>query len=282
MRAALACSLGVMGLIFAAATTAAASCPAVGEGAAGPLPGGTVRADFGAIPEACPGSEVVVRLRGVLVLAGDAPDYYRSFEGSLMVRARHAIADRTWLSFAFDAGDYLYVENAGLGASQLSVGAPTVGIYRTLLEANAVSAAVYVRALLPLETSRHVGFQTGLELGGAFRATPGARWVLDGGAALTVPTDLAGGQVHGHLIPVGLIEGWGAIRRWVAVGLGVTVRAELAPNPSLLSATPRASVRATIKERFWLAALVEAPILGQFLGPDRTDLVAGVFAGYTP
>ena len=112
--------------------------------------------------------------------------------------------------------------------------------------------------------------------------TPGRRWVLDGGAALTAPTDVVGGQVHGYLIPVGLLEGWFSILPAMAVGLGATLRAELAPNPSLLNVAPRASIRGTLKQRFWLAVLAEAPNLGQPKGGDRTDFSGSIFVGYNP
>src|SRR6185369_16154318 len=74
----------------------ARACPAGWDPAAGPLPGGIGPADFGAVPEACPASEVALRARGTLLVSSAAPDFYGSVAAGAMIRARHEIGPRTW------------------------------------------------------------------------------------------------------------------------------------------------------------------------------------------
>src|SRR5688572_28423754 len=64
------------------------ACPQRYEAANGPLAGGIGPADFGAIPEACPATEVAMRMRAALLIASTMPDYYGSILGSAMLRGR--------------------------------------------------------------------------------------------------------------------------------------------------------------------------------------------------
>jgi hypothetical protein len=46
----------------------------------------------------------------------------------------------------------------------------------------------------------------------------------------------------------------------------------------LVSFAPRLAARFALRRRFWAAALVELPVAGS----DRTDLIAALYAGFTP
>ena len=59
---------------------------------------------------------------------------------------------------------------------------------------------------------------------------------------------------------------------------GAQVWMRVAPAFDLVTVVPRLGARFAVRRRFWGAALLEFPVAGS----DRTDLIAGLFAGYTP
>jgi hypothetical protein len=253
-------------------------CPARWEAAAGPLPGGIGPADFGAIPEACAASDLALRLRGTLLVASSAPDFFGSVMAGAMLRYRHALSSRTWISLAADAVTFRYVANAVVTSSGLSAGPPTVALHRAVAAGADWQVAVYGRALLPFDSARREGFETGFELGSAVRFAARARLGLDGGLALVGPVDVVAGQVHASLSPTGLVEGWFAPRSHIALYAGVAARFEAAPSLSFTSLVPRGAARFALRHGAWLAVLVEVPVVGT----DRTDLVAAFYAGWSP
>jgi hypothetical protein len=251
-------------------------CPSTWEAAAGPLPGGTGPADFGAIPNPCRADELLFRLRTALLIAPSMPDYYGSLVEGALLRFQWALSPESWLSLAADAITYRYVNSGGLVGSSWSAGPPTVAYYRTVASTTATQAAAYVRVLLPLDSARSAGFEAGLELGASVRTRLGRRFALDGGLALTAPVDLVAGETHGQLEPMGLVETWYSPRPAAALALGVYVQAQLAPDAALLTLAPRMTGRVALRQGLWLALLVEVPVLGR----DRTDLVGSLFLGY--
>ena len=69
-----------------------------------------------------------------------------------------------------------------------------------------------LRALLPIDTARQSGIETGLELGASGRARLSRRWLADGGLSLAAPLVVTGGQAHAQLQPAALAEVWFAPR----------------------------------------------------------------------
>jgi hypothetical protein len=255
---------------------AAVACPGVPTPTLGPLPGGTGPADFGAVPEACPGTDAMLRLRGTLLVASSAPDFFGAIAAGATLRARLLLGPRTWISFALDAATFRYVANAVVTSTSLAFGPPTVGLYQSLGTRDDLALAAYGRALLPLDTARASGVETGLEAGLAARFAPRRRAGLEGGLTLVTPVDVVGGQVHAYLRPAALVEGWWAPRRCVSLFLGAEARGEVAPDPSFTSVAPRAAARFALRHGLWLGTLVEVPVAGS----DRTNLVAGFYAGW--
>jgi hypothetical protein len=270
----------MLALLVTARAEAAApdACPTENDPAAGPLAGGIGPADFGAVPEACGATDASLRLRGALTVASTMPDYYGSFLGATTLRGRYQVAERSTLSFAADVFNYRYLNNAGLASHVVSVGPATAGFLQTFSIGTAAATALYARVLLPLDSARHNGIETGLELGGSLRARAGSRVVIDGGLALPAPLVIAGGQAHGRLEPVALAEAWLRLRPWVALGGGASLRLQAAPDFYLASTAPRVAARFALRRRFWAALLLEFPVSGT----DRTDLIAGLYAGFTP
>lgn len=268
-------------LLLGSADARADSCPTRWEAASGPLPGGTEPmqpADFGAVPEACPGSDLALRLRSSLLDDSDAPGFFGDVLTDVMARARHRIGAHGWLSLAVDLFSARYVNDAGLASTGPSFGPPTVGYYQGLLDAPRTAIALYGRALLPLDTARQTGIATGLEAGVSGRRRIGRRWVFDGGLAVTGPAEVVAGQVHGRLQPVALAEGWFSPRPALAVFGGGMLRFEVAPELTLLTVVARAGLRAALRRNLWLGFLAEAPVAGT----DRTNLIASLFVGWSP
>lgn len=242
--------------------------------------GGTGPADFGAIPEACGATDAELRLRGALAIAPSMPDYFGSIFAGATLRGRYALTARTTLSLAADLFDYRYINNGGLASRVASAGPATLGAQQTFpLGAQQDAAlALYARALVPIDTARKNGIETGFELGGALRLRAGARFVIDGGVALAAPLDVVGGQAHLSLQPVALAEAWFRLGPSFAVCGGATVRVDASPTFELGTLTPRLGARFAVRRRWWGAALIELPVAGT----DRTDLIAGVYAGFSP
>jgi hypothetical protein len=260
------------------AAVAAGLCAEDADVAGAPLLGGTGPADFGAVPEACGATDAMLRLRGALLIASAMPDYYGSIFAGATLRGRYQLGERTTLSLAADVFDYRYVDNGGLAARDASAGPATVGVQQVIpFGARSRGAlALYARALLPLDTARQNGIETGLEVGAALRLNAGARFVFDGGVGLAAPLDLVGGQSHLRLQPIALAEAWLRLQPSVALCGGATVRVDASPSFELGTLVPRLGARFSVRRRWWGAALVELPVAGV----DRTDLIAGIYAGF--
>jgi hypothetical protein len=246
----------------------------------GPLAGGTDAADFGAIPEACVGDELGMRLRGSALVASSKPDFYGAVVATSTLRLRHRIgrSSWTWLSLAADLLTFRYVVNGPVASEPFSFGPPTVALHRALGDWPLTAATAYARVMLPLDTARVGGVRTGFELGVTGRRVLGARgrWGLQGGLAVLAPIDIVGGQTHAALQPVGLAEGWFASSpRW-ALSAGASARAEISPDPTFLTLVPRVAARYAGRGGLSFAVLLEAPVAGE----DRTNVIVGFFLAW--
>jgi len=277
--------LATIALLTIAAPSARADAPAgclpPSDAAAAPLAGGTTTfnpADFGNVPEVCPAGEGSLRLRGELVNASGAPDFFGRIVGSATVHARRPITSRTWVGLSVDILRYEYVNNAGLTGATPSFGPATLGFHWTAVERGRVAVAVHARALLPIDTARQSGVEAGFELGAAARASLPRRFAVDGGLTLAAPVDFVAGQAHGHLQPNLLVEAWWSHSPRLALLVGASATLEAAPDPALRLLVPRAGLRGHLRHHLWLAFLAEAPVTGT----DRTNLMASAFLGWTP
>jgi hypothetical protein len=278
-------AVSALAVALAAAAPPAARADVCGSpreaAAGGPLAAGTDAADFGAIPETCAGTDAGLRLRTTLLVASAMPDYYGALASSATVRLRQRVggrASRTTLTVAADLLTFRYVANAVVASDGFGFGPPTLGVQREVGEGTFTAVSVYGRALLPLDTARQSGVRMGLELGATARRVLGARGRggLQGGLALVGPLVIVGGESHGALQPVGLVEGWFAPGPRFALFLGAEARFEATPDPTFLTLAPRLAARWALRHGLGLAALVETPVAGA----DRTDLVAGLYLGY--
>jgi hypothetical protein len=254
------------------------ACAGAPRAIAGPLPGGTAPADFATVADPCGASDLTLRLRGAFLIAPDMPDYFGSILSDAMLRARLVVASGGWLSFALDLVNYHYVNNAGLAASGASVGPATIGYHQTVYGTERGAVTGYARALLPVDSARENGIETGLEIGAAARGMLTGRLALAGGLGLSAPVAVVGGQAHGRLEPVAAVELWFAPTPRLGMFVGGTTRAQVLPEAFLVSLVPRAGARLALGRRLWLGPLVEVPVVGR----DRTDFIASLFLGYGP
>jgi len=280
-------ALATASLVLSSAAPAAAGelpgdvCPGRYEAAAGPLAGGTQAeqpADFGAVPEACAGSDLSLRLRGELAVHSGAPDFSGDIVAGGTLQGRRRLNGRTWVSLSVDVLTYRYFNDGGLVGTGTSFGPAALGLHRVLLVTPRIALAGYARVLLPIDTARQSSLETGLELGAAARARPSRRWALDGGLSLAGPLTVTGGVAHGQLEPAALAEAWFSPKTSFALFGGGTVRVQAAPTFALVAVTPRLGLRAALRHGLWLALLAEAP-LG---GTDPTQAVASLFFGWIP
>jgi hypothetical protein len=263
-------------LVWSRAAAATDGCPSGNDAATGPLAGGTGPADFGAVPEVCGATDAMLRLRGALVLAPAMPDYYGSITGTATLRGRYQLAERSSLSAAADVFVYRYLDNSHLVSRGPSVGPATVAFQQSFALGAVTASSLYARLLLPLDTARQSGVETGLELGSGIRTQAGARLAFDGGVALVAPVDIVGGQTHLRLEPAALAEAWLRLRPWVALAAGAEVHLVASPGFELRSLVPRLGACFTSRGRLWVAILAELPAAGS----DRTDLIAGLYLGF--
>jgi hypothetical protein len=249
----------------------------------GPLPGGTDAADYGAIPEACAGTDLGLRLRGSALVASANPDFFGAVVATSTLRLRQRIgrSSSTWLSLAADLLTYRYVVKGPISSQGVGFGPPTLGLHRALGAWRTTAATIYARTLLPLDTARANSVRAGVELGLTGRRLLGGsgRAGVQGGAALLAPLVAVAGQTHTSFQPTALAEGWFTPRPRFAVSVGATVRAELSPDPTFLTLAPRVAARFALPHGLLFALLAEVPVVGQ----DRTDaIVALTLQGASP
>ncbi len=286
MRAAIVVAVAVAAIGAAwpmLADAAASSCPdadalRLDARGTGPLPAGDGPADFGQVPEACPGPDVLGRLRGTLLLASTYPDYYGNLTGAATVRVRYPLTPRTWMSVGLDVLTFRYVANAVVRSHAFDVGPPTVGLYRDVGRGGPGALALYARVLLPVDTARENGVALGGEVGASAWRPLRSRFAVQGGLALPVPVYLVDGQAHGALRPGAVLEGTWRAGSAVGLSLGLTGRAEATPDAALLAVAVRAGLRLALAHGIMGALVAEAP----FAGDDRTNAVVSLFVGWTP
>jgi hypothetical protein len=284
-RAASILALGAAGVSLASPSGARAAaleaCPDRQEAAAGPLLGGsdtTSPADFASVPEACPGSDLMLRLRAGLLDDAGAPNFYGSVLSDVMVRGRHRIGTRAWLSLAADFFTFRFVDNANVVSTGVSFGPATLAYHRVVAASARMAAAAYARALLPIDTARQSGIETGAEIGATGRTRVRSRWVVDGGVGVAGALDVVGGQVHlRRLGPQALAEAWFSPRPGLAIVAGASAAEQVAPTLALLGVVPRAGIRGVLRHGWWLALLAETPLGGS----QYPGAYASLFAGWT-
>jgi hypothetical protein len=242
---------------------------------AGPLLAGPGSADFGQVPEACPATDLFLRLRGELLL--DQDDFHGTVTGGLTLRGRWEFAPQWYLSAALDAATLRHSVNAVVASTGVGFGPITVGVHRAFfLERLAVTP--YLRLLLPPDTARNIGVRLGGEAGGSASLRILERGSLRGGISLPATLVVIGGGGHGIFATSGLLEGAYAIKPWFAVAAGAVARVQAAPQVELSAMAARLSLRIQDVCGWHLAVAGDVPLDGK----DRTDTTISIFVGRGP
>lgn len=240
---------------------------------AGPLIAGPGPADFGQVPEACPGRDLGLRLRGEL-LANPA-DFYGVITAGATLRARWSFWQRWYVSAALDPATWRMPINAVVSSTGVGVGPGTLGLHRQFLWRR-LALTPYARVLLPIDTARRHGARHGAELGGAASRRVRKRWNVHGGLAFPATLVVIGGTGHGQVHGNALGEASFTPRPWISVAAGAAMRLQLAPRSELAALAARASVRAATRGGWHFGLGADLP----FAGVDRTDVTATLFAGW--
>ena len=210
------------------------------------------------------------------------PDYYGSFIGADTLRGRATSSgERSTLSFA---ADVVHLPLRQQRRPRLAGRVGRAGDGRVSPDSSrsgaATATSLYARVLLPLDTARQSGVATGLELGGSLPDAAGAagRHRRRAGAGRA-------GRHRRRARPTAAssrsrsAEAWLRLRPWVALcGRGARAPRPSRPNATLSRLCP------ALAARFAAAAAGLGGRLSssRWPGRDRTDLMAGLFAGYTP
>ncbi|HEX3698025.1 MAG TPA: hypothetical protein VH374_21820 [Polyangia bacterium] len=244
----------------------------------GPLPAGDSPADFGQVPEACPGLDVLARLRSTLLVASDYPDYYGNVTVSALVRLRYPLTARMWMSVGLDVVTFRYVANAVVRSHAFDVGPPTVGVFRDVGHVGPGALAIYARLLLPIDSARTNGVLLGGEAGVSYWRLLRSRFAIQGGVAAPMPVTVIAGQAHGAFRPAAVVEATWRAGRAAALVIGAAGHLQAMPDPGLLSLAARAGLRLVLARGMNAALMGEIP----FAGSDRTSAIASLFVGWTP
>lgn len=263
----------VLLLLAAVAEAHAQPCDALVD--AGPLMSAPGPADLGQIPEACPGRELSLRLRGEL-LANPA-DFYGVITVGSTLRARWSFRQRWYVSAALDPVTWRMPINAVVSSSGAGFGPATLGLHRQFAWTR-TSLTPYVRWLVPIDTARRYGARHGAELGVAAARRIRERWSVRGGLGLPATLVVIEGTGHGAFHTSALAEAAFAPRPWIAVSAGLASRVQVAPRTDLNALAARAGVRMMAPGGWHFGLGLDLP----FAGIDRTDLTAALFAAWVP
>lgn len=242
---------------------------------AGPLVAGPGPADFAQVSEACPGSEIGLRLRGELLI--DRPDFHGLVTVGATLRGRLRLSPSWWVSAAVDPATWRFAANAVVESSGIGVGPATVAVHRGFLGAR-TAAALDARLLLPLDTARRYGTRWGAELGGSLAHSLAPRWSIRGGLSAPVLLTTVGGVGHVVFAPGALAEGVFGPRPWLAFALGAAARLQATTPAALEALAARASGQLALRRGWRFGAALDLPLIGR----DRTDFTASLFAAWSP
>ena len=251
------------------ADLAAEVCPGRFEAAAGPLAGGTQAeqpADFGAVPEACPASDLSLRLRGELARSQRRARLRRATSSPAATARVRRRLNATELDLDGRRPHHLSLRQQrrpGRDRTVVRAGDGRVSPGRWRHRPRAPSRrtpALCCRSTPPARADSRPGSSS---------APAGARgssrrWLVDGGA---LPGRAAGrhraARRSGQLEPAALAEVWFAPRPAFALFAGGSLRLEVAPAfDAGRASSPGSGCAPRCAHGLWLAFLAEAPVAG--------------------
>jgi hypothetical protein len=247
---------------LALAPSLAVAQPCARERAGVPLPIalGVGPADFGTTPSPCGDARIGLDLRGGAII--DTADFYGALGAEAVLSGTVPLTSRMWLSGAFTALRYRFVQNATLIATDLGLGPSDVGFHVALITRDDLRVSTYLRVLLPTETPTQYALRTGFEAGAAALYKPHRRVSLLGGVSVPVEMSFLGGRGLAYGSVRASVDAALLVATWFEPALGVELRVGNDPAGPLDYVAPRFSLRAHLSRRVMLHLTGMAPLAG--------------------
>lgn len=254
----------------------AEACDSTQPEAGAPIRAPLGPADFGMLPEACPGTSI--ELRGRLAVLIDKDDFYGNLHGGGALRGRIELpGDGLWLSAYFPGPEYRFVANATVESESVDLSASTLGLHAAIDVDEKLRIAPYLRLMLPTETVLVTARRFGVEHG--ISAVFGLHDMIEvvGGIAMPVLLTINNKTTHTLYMPLTSVDLGFRPWRWVEIMGGAAIRVALpVADDALESFDPRAALRFYPWRGFVIDAAGAFPLLGR----DRTLAGVALTLGY--
>ncbi len=256
------------------APAASAACDPSAPDAGTPARIGAGPAGFGALPEACAGTDVSLSADGALLV--NTGNFYGSLEAAAAVRARYAFGERLWISAFLPGPDFRYVANATVDASSLDLGPMAFGLHVSVPFARRGRLAPFARVLVPTETVFENAVRYGVEQGFSVAWPLRPDLELLGGVTFPLLLTDGSGTVHASFGPGAGAEAVFTPLRFFSVLGGFMLRLRGGDDAGFESFDPLLGVRFFPFPGFHVELAARAPLFGH----DRTDLALALNVGY--
>ncbi len=246
----------------------------VGSDPGAPIRVGVGPAGLGALPEACPATDVGLSGSGQLLVATE--DFYGWVEAGAAPRLRRQVSRSDWFTLWLPALTYRFSANATVEASASGLGPGSLGYHRALPSLRGLRVAPFVQLLLPTDFGYRYATRYALAHGFSVVYAVRSRLELLGGVSLPFYVVTGGTGSLGYFEPNAALDASFALAPWFSAlaGLGLRVRSGHLGGVSALD--PRVSLR------FFMLRHLRVELAGSFpvAGEDRTDASAALNAAW--
>ena len=243
-------------------TRAAAGQTVCDRGGVGPrMPLGVTlgEADLGMTPSPCGGRVLSLEGRGTALLALD--DYYGAIDAGAVISGSYPLNHRLWISGSLAPLQFRYVQNASIIATDLGLGASTLGLHAWVVDGARWRVSVYGRVRLPTETGRQYAATTGIEPGVSALWSPSRRVTVAFGASVQALFGVIGSHAVSR-VTAQVTGDVGVLLRWFEPVVGVEVRVGDDDDGALEYVAPKLGLRFHTGRRWVLALDAMMPVGG--------------------
>jgi hypothetical protein len=220
-------------------------------------PGVSSLSDFGSTPGACAWQGFTAGGRfGALVATSS---FYGAIDGQASISGALRVDDRSWITLAADVFRYRTAINASVVTAPMDLGASTITAHRALSRDAAAQVSVWLRALLPTESSNRFVARLGVEPGMTVLWSPHTKFALHGGLSLPLTAAVSAGGTLVTFTPRATVDAAVRPARAFEALAGVEVRGGL---DGLEYVAPRISLRVHFSRVTSLDLSAMAPLAG--------------------